>query len=74
MDFLIIYYSNRFLQYNKLEGEIPDVFGDLLNLKELYLAFNELSGPIPASIGKLRSLENLFVHFHLKHPDTATFN
>nr|CAB3474211.1 unnamed protein product [Digitaria exilis] len=43
----------------KLSGAIPEFFGHLENLTDLFLFRNNFSGEIPASIGRLPSLEIL---------------
>jgi hypothetical protein len=42
-----------------MTGPIPEVIGDLVNLKVLLLANNQLTGPIPEVIGDLVNLELL---------------
>jgi len=44
---------------NKLSGEIPASFGDLVNLTFLNLGINQLTGQVPESIGNLVGLETL---------------
>ncbi|MED6131597.1 hypothetical protein PIB30_011200, partial [Stylosanthes scabra] len=40
-----------------LEGEIPQVIGELDSLKVLNLSHNRLTGTIPECLGNLRNLE-----------------
>ncbi|RHN57979.1 putative non-specific serine/threonine protein kinase [Medicago truncatula] len=44
---------------NKFDGEIPDVIGELHDLKGLNLSYNKLTGHIPQSMGNLINLESL---------------
>ena len=45
------------LQFNNLEGTLPEVlFDKLINLSHVDLSHNRLSGTIPSTIGKLRNL------------------
>ncbi|KAJ9176783.1 hypothetical protein P3X46_012061 [Hevea brasiliensis] len=45
--------------YNKFEGEIPDIIGNLQGLYLLYLSNNFLNGHIPSSLANLKTLECL---------------
>ncbi|XP_059656556.1 receptor-like protein EIX2 [Cornus florida] len=45
------------LDGSRLEGELPDSLGTLVNLQELSLSQNSFWGSIPASIGNLSSLQ-----------------
>ncbi|XVF18585.1 hypothetical protein REPUB_Repub11eG0035600 [Reevesia pubescens] len=45
------------LSLNKFDGEIPEVFGELISLKGLNLSHNNLGGHIPPSMGNLINLE-----------------
>ncbi|XP_057994400.1 receptor like protein 27-like [Hevea brasiliensis] len=47
------------LSCNKLEGEIPDVVGNLNALRALNFSYNNLRGGIPSSLGNLTMLESL---------------
>ncbi|KAF2311805.1 hypothetical protein GH714_026814 [Hevea brasiliensis] len=47
------------LSCNKLEGEIPDVVGNLNALRLLNFSNNNLRGGIPSSLGNLTMLESL---------------
>ena len=47
---------------NNLDGTIPAVLGNLVNLKLLYLYSNELTGTIPAELGNLTNLEYIFLY------------
>ncbi|GMH14461.1 hypothetical protein Nepgr_016302 [Nepenthes gracilis] len=44
---------------NELEGEIPEVIGDLVSLRWLNLAHNNFIGRIPPSLASLSELESL---------------
>jgi len=44
---------------NKFDGVIPDVIGELHDLKGLNLSYNKLTGHIPQSMGNLTNLESL---------------
>ncbi|XP_071722091.1 receptor-like protein 48 [Rutidosis leptorrhynchoides] len=44
---------------NKFEGEIPNIIGELKEVRILNLSHNALSGTIPASLGRLENLESL---------------
>jgi hypothetical protein len=44
-----------------LYGEIPEIVGDLIGMKEFTIDQNNLSGPIPASISKWTELERFSV-------------
>ncbi|XWS31283.1 hypothetical protein CRYUN_Cryun23aG0064000 [Craigia yunnanensis] len=46
-----------YLDGNKLEGPVPDSFGNLLSLTVLSLAGNKLTGSLPQSIGLMSSLK-----------------
>jgi Leucine-rich repeat (LRR) protein len=50
-----------YLSHNKLKGNIPSSFGNLVNLKTLVLSYNALSGSIPSSIGNLVKLLDLYL-------------
>ncbi|PRP81428.1 putative leucine-rich repeat receptor-like protein kinase [Planoprotostelium fungivorum] len=52
------------LEFNHLEGILPDVIGYLVNLKTLNLSSNFLSGSIPSSLGNLYHLEHLDLGFN----------
>lgn len=45
------------LQWNRLEGEIPQTIGTLLGLETLWLHGNRLGGEVPGGLGLLPSLE-----------------
>ncbi|AES99948.1 putative leucine-rich repeat-containing, plant-type, leucine-rich repeat domain, L [Medicago truncatula] len=45
------------LSNNMFEGEIPQVFGELISLKGLNLSNNKITGTIPYSLSSLRNLE-----------------
>jgi len=47
---------------NRLTGEIPSEFGDLISLEWFHLSDNEISGDIPAEIGGLSRLEEIFLN------------
>ena len=47
------------LQFNNLEGQLPEEVGNLVHLKNLNLGFNKLSGNLPSSIKKLKDLRAL---------------
>ncbi len=48
------------LNFNGLNGQLPNEIGDLIYLKQLRISINpNLTGPIPASIGNLTELEFL---------------
>ncbi|GAY68970.1 hypothetical protein CUMW_268350 [Citrus unshiu] len=55
---------NNFSGYNKLQGSIPESFGDLSNNNTLNLSNNNLSGAIPISLEKLSYLEDLDLSFN----------
>ena len=42
-----------------MTGPIPEVLGQLKNLKDLNLNYNDLTGPIPVALGNLDSLQAL---------------
>lgn len=52
-------FANIDLSRNKFDGEIPNVIGELHDLKGLNLSYNKLTGPIPQSMGNLTNLESL---------------
>ncbi|WP_420316915.1 leucine-rich repeat domain-containing protein [Ekhidna sp.] len=52
------------LNFNLLEGPIPQGIGNLVNLTKLDLAQNNLSGDIPSEIGNLTALELLNLSFN----------
>ncbi len=54
---------------NNLTGTIPDVIGQLSELKILTLGFNQLSGAIPAALGNLTNLIELELY---NNPFTGT--
>ena len=47
------------LQFNNLNGELPQEVGNLSNLKVLNLGFNKLKGNLPASLKNLKELTTL---------------
>ncbi|KAI3519784.1 hypothetical protein L1887_09000 [Cichorium endivia] len=47
------------LSYNKFEGEIPSIIGDLTSLIVLDLSHNSLIGGIPVALGKMAQIESL---------------
>ncbi|GLJ09753.1 hypothetical protein SUGI_0115250 [Cryptomeria japonica] len=53
-----------FLGYNRIEGEIPSLIGNLTNLTLLSLSGNLLTGEIPSGIGRLLKLERLSLAFN----------
>ncbi|KAH9679092.1 protein kinase domain-containing protein [Citrus sinensis] len=52
------------LAYNRSEGPIPELFGDLTSLEVLNLSKNKISGPIPTSMEKLVYLRELNLSFN----------
>ncbi|KAE8680054.1 Detected protein of unknown function [Hibiscus syriacus] len=51
------------LSHNQLEGSIPQNFGKLSSLKELYLAYNQFNSTLPIpGLCKLRRLQVLDIH------------
>ncbi|KAJ6875973.1 hypothetical protein NC652_035369 [Populus alba x Populus x berolinensis] len=52
-------FLNLSLAHNKLQGQIPEVFGELKSLESLNLSYNNFSGVIPTSMEGLLQLENL---------------
>ncbi|WCJ21807.1 disease resistance family protein / LRR family protein [Euphorbia peplus] len=50
------------LNSNQFNGELPDLFGNLQNLRVLDFGYNSFWGSIPSSIGNLSSLEVLYLH------------
>ncbi|XP_048324201.2 receptor-like protein 9DC3 [Ziziphus jujuba] len=52
------------LSYNKFEGEIPKVIGELKSLSSLSLSHNSFTGQIPASTGQLTGLEWLDLSYN----------
>ncbi|XP_065860863.1 receptor-like protein EIX1 [Euphorbia lathyris] len=50
------------LNSNQFSGELPDLFGNLKNLRVLDFAYNSFWGSIPSTIGNLSSLEFLYLH------------
>ena len=48
-----------FLNYNRIEGRLSSLIGNLINLQELYLMHNHMVGQIPAAIGELTNLRVL---------------
>ena len=54
------------LQFNGLQGTIPDVvFDKLINLTTVDLSHNSLSGTIPTTVGKLRNAQMLQLSHNL---------
>lgn len=47
------------LSFNKFEGEIPSIIGDLTSLIVLDLSHNSLTGGIPFALGKMAQIESL---------------
>jgi len=49
-----------FLDDNGLDGAIPDCFGLLRSMRQLYLFKNKLSGEVPVELASLRQLCKFF--------------
>ncbi|XP_031260903.1 receptor-like protein EIX2 [Pistacia vera] len=47
------------LSTNQLQGSIPDAFGRITSLTDLYLSYNQLEGGIPESFGNMCLLHSL---------------
>ena len=47
------------LEFNNLEGELPNNIGDLVHLKEINLGFNKLNGILPVNLQSLTELRSL---------------
>ena len=47
------------LQFNNLDGNLPQEIGDLVNLRKINLGFNKLKGKLPTSISNLKELISL---------------
>ena len=45
----------------QLTGTVPEVLGNLTNLKRLYLFDNQLTGTIPDELGNLTNLKSLHI-------------
>ncbi|MBP2832846.1 hypothetical protein J8281_11675 [Aquimarina sp. U1-2] len=45
-----------------LSGEIPDAFGELINLENFYISETSVKGGIPTSLGNLSKLEVIWLH------------
>jgi len=50
---------NLNLSWNNLNGSLPETFGNLVSLKNLYLLSNQLSGEITDSFNELVNLNNV---------------
>lgn len=50
------------VQNNFLSGHIPNGFGNLTELKELFINQNNLEGTIPESLGAMTKLQKLYIH------------
>lgn len=49
------------LNYNEIEGNIPEEIGNLTNLATITLEENPFNGTIPSTLTKLPNLERLFL-------------
>ena len=47
------------LQFNNLQGNLPETIGNLINLQRMNLGFNKIQGKLPSSIGNLSNLVSL---------------
>ena len=47
------------LEFNNLQGNLPEELGNLINLKSINLGFNKITGSLPNSIVELRNLKSL---------------
>jgi len=47
------------LQFNNLEGSLPEEIGNLVNLRKINLGFNKLQGKLPTSLSNLKELTSL---------------
>ena len=47
------------LQFNNLQGTLPQEIGNLIYLRKMNLGFNKLAGTLPSSIKNLKDLKNL---------------
>jgi hypothetical protein len=52
------------MERNKLQGQIPQSFGNLLSVQQINLARNNLSGPVPESFGGLTFLDKLDLSYN----------
>ena len=52
------------LEFNNLQGSLPESLGDLIHLKKINLFRNNITGTIPKSIGNLTSLKECNMAFN----------
>ncbi|KAJ4907066.1 disease resistance family protein / LRR family protein [Raphanus sativus] len=52
------------LNFDRLEGTLPESFGELWNLEILELTGNHFTGSIPSSVGNMASLKKLDISFN----------
>ncbi|XP_056164070.1 receptor-like protein EIX2 [Syzygium oleosum] len=55
----LVYFCSIDLSANMLDGQIPEEFTRLVELKNLNLSQNNMSGQIPSNVGDLKNLESL---------------
>ncbi|KAG0479497.1 hypothetical protein HPP92_010136 [Vanilla planifolia] len=53
--------QNLNLARNQLQGNLSDMFGQLINLQKMDLSFNSFTGDLPESFGSLTNLTTLYL-------------
>jgi len=69
MCILTLYPISYYTASNNITGPLPDEFGNLLDLKELFISGNKLTGTIPIGVTDLPLLERIYLHDNMFDDD-----